>query len=271
MKRLERTKIVNGRAYHNFKCTCGRIVERRSDTSATSCGCLQKSKLLKNKDLPADTPFTLLEPVVDQKTKVLVRCVCGHIFKAQPTVIFRPETKSCSKCKNISKEYESIGGVRNHPAYTILDGMKQRCYNENSDVYKYYGGAGITICDDWLNSYVTFCQWADNNGFKPGLTIDRINVDLGYTPNNCRWVPKIDQRENKHMQHNNTSGFVGVSFLKTLGKFESYYNYNGKKHNFGYYNTALEASQAREQALKENKIKYNRQGKLNGEFYTEQS
>ena len=84
------------------------------------------------------------------------------------------------------------------------------------------------MCEEWLNSSTLFCLWADSNGYAPGLTIDRVDVDLGYSPKNCRWVSKLDQRENKYMQHNNTSGYVGVSYLKTRKKYEAYYTHNGK-------------------------------------------
>lgn len=270
MKRLEKTKTVNGRTYHNFQCACGVITERRSDSKVSNCGCITNQKLLKNKKLPINSPFTLLEPIIDQKSRVLVRCKCGHEFKAHTTVIFRETTKYCRKCQNITEEYADIGGVRNHPAYNILDGMKHRCYNKESESYKYYGAIGVTICDEWLHSYIKFCLWADSNGFKPGMTIDRLDVNLGYSPDNCRWVSKTDQRENRHTQHNNTSGFTGVSFFKKLGKFESYYTYDNVKYRCGYFDTALEAHEAREKQLREKQINYNRQGKINETIHSRQ-
>ena len=120
MKRLEKTQRINGRWYNNFQCFCGKVVEKRSDCMVSDCGCILSSKLLKNKELPKGSPFTLLEPVTNQNVLVLVRCKCGREFKAQPDVIFRLKTKSCLKCRNVVKEFASIGGVRQHPRVSQL-------------------------------------------------------------------------------------------------------------------------------------------------------
>lgn len=77
------------------------------------------------------------------------------------------------------------------------DEMKQRCYNSNSSVYKHYGGRGIKVCDEWVNSFENFYKWSINNGFDPELTIDRINVNGNYEPSNCRWVSWEVQARNR--------------------------------------------------------------------------
>lgn len=70
----------------------------------------------------------------------------------------------------------------------IHSNMIQRCYNPNSPFYTRYGGRGIKVCDEWKNSKKAFKLWAINNGYRDDLTIDRINNDNGYYPQNCRWV-----------------------------------------------------------------------------------
>lgn len=80
--------------------------------------------------------------------------------------------------------------------YTIWKSMKQRCYNPNNRYYKDYGGRGITMCNEWLLSYYAFETWAFLNGYKENLSIDRIDVNKGYAPNNCRWVSWIVQNNN---------------------------------------------------------------------------
>lgn len=96
----------------------------------------------------------------------------------------------------------------------IFRGMKSRCYNKNTPQYKDYGGKVITICDEWLNSemintnrgrwskgYDAFRNWAFANGYKDGLTIDRIDCNKGYSPKNCRWVTMKEQCNNKTNNH----------------------------------------------------------------------
>ena len=90
--------------------------------------------------------------------------------------------------------------------YTILAGMKQRCYYPQNREYKSYGGKGITICEDWLN-YESFKRWAIENGYNDSLTIDRIDNTKGYCPSNCRWIsPKeqsLNRTDNRMIEFNN--------------------------------------------------------------------
>lgn len=81
--------------------------------------------------------------------------------------------------------------------YKRWDGMKQRCFNKNSDAYKHYGKRGIKMCKEWEVSYVSFRDWAISHGYEEHLTIERIDVNGDYCPNNCKWIPKADQLRNK--------------------------------------------------------------------------
>lgn len=88
--------------------------------------------------------------------------------------------------------------------YGIWQNMKNRCRNPKVRCYKYYGGKGISVCGEWNESFVCFRDWAINNGYTDELTLDRIDVNGNYCPENCRWVPFAEQGFNKHntIKHN---------------------------------------------------------------------
>ena len=93
--------------------------------------------------------------------------------------------------------YNIKHGLSNHRLYHIWSTMKQRCYNKKAPKYKDYGARGIRVCQEWLNDFQAFYNWAMDNGYKENLTIDRIDVDKGYSPGNCHWADVIEQNNNK--------------------------------------------------------------------------
>lgn len=87
-------------------------------------------------------------------------------------------------------------GLCTHPLNVMWRGMKERCQNPNAENYKWYGGIGISICDEW-QSFENFYNWAVKNGWRNGLSIDRINGNFGYSPDNCRFVDISTQCRNR--------------------------------------------------------------------------
>lgn len=75
--------------------------------------------------------------------------------------------------------------------------MKERCYKPSNDNYKYYGALGITICDEWLNDFSAFAHWSISNGYADNLTIDRIDVNGNYCPENCRFITRAENNKNR--------------------------------------------------------------------------
>jgi len=103
------------------------------------------------------------------------------------------------------KQYEKHGS-RHTRLYNIWHGMKQRCFNPNDPNYKYYGGRGAVVCDEWL-SFVSFKEWAESNGYDDTLSIDRIDPTSDYCPQNCRWIPLSENSrragKRSNYQHDN--------------------------------------------------------------------
>lgn len=120
--------------------------------------------------------------------------------------------------------------------------MKERCRTSN----KYYGGRGIRVCDRWINNYPNFLE---DMGERPkGHTIDRVDVDGNYTPENCRWADRYTQTRNSRTQQNNTSGKRGVTFNKRINKWRAYLYQYGECIHLGYFNRVEDAITARIQA-----------------------
>ena len=101
--------------------------------------------------------------------------------------------------------------------------MLNRCHNPDSSNYYKYGAKGVSVCDSWRYSFESFRDWAVNNGYKAGLTIDRENVYEGYFPNNCRWVAKSIQQLNKRVW----SKTPYISFNSAKGKWRGRITNNG--------------------------------------------
>lgn len=118
--------------------------------------------------------------------KLIVQCkICGNIYEQWQNNYYIEQ----DPCRCTTK-------VKNQRLYRTYFNMIHRCYREKQSDYSRYGGCGITVCDEWRNSYKAFETWALNNGYSDDLTIDRIDSSLGYSPDNCRWVDTIFQGNN---------------------------------------------------------------------------
>lgn len=117
------------------------------------------------------------------------RCNCGRLFVGKINAVKVGHKSSCG-CK---RDGRPTHGLSRHPLYRKWSGMITRTTNSNEECYHRYGGRGIKVCDEWRNDFKNFYDWAISNGYKDGLTIDRIDVNGNYEPSNCQW---LTMREN---------------------------------------------------------------------------
>lgn len=126
------------------------------------------------------------------------RCECGTEAEIDSYSLRSGNSHSCG-CyqKEVASKTHRKHGFTRKRLYRIYYKMKERCYKPTNDNYKYYGGLGITICDEWLNSFPKFAEWALANGYADNLTIDRKDNTKGYSPDNCRWITIQEQQGNR--------------------------------------------------------------------------
>ena len=141
--------------------------------------------------------------------------------------------------------------------YRVWDSMKTRCSNPRHKDAKYYYEKGVSICSDWSTNFDSFYEFAKNAGYRHGLTIDRINNEGNYEPNNCRFVErKIQTRNTRIIYSNNTSGYRGVHLHTASNKWVAKLKINGKIKLVGYFSSSLEAAIARDDFIIKNNLEH---------------
>lgn len=168
--------------------------------------------------------LTVIHRVFDPNRKGvywLCRCDCGKEKVVSADNLRSGKVKSCGCIRGNNLKTHGLSGLRLH---RIWKAMKTRCLNPNSANYKYYGGRGISICDEWLNDFEQFYQWAMQNGYTDDMTIDRINSNGNYSSDNCRWISmpeqNLNRRSNRFIEYNGES--------KTIKEWADIYGINYK-------------------------------------------
>lgn len=150
--------------------------------------------------------LTVLKKAETGRTTWVCKCSCGNVVLVHANVLLNSKTISCG-CAERENSSHFGDKTRTHGEsktrlYKTYRGMIDRCYNPNLKIYAGYGARGIRVCDEWKNSYTAFRDWAISAGYVEGLgrtlqSIDRIDVNGDYCPENCRWATAKVQQKNK--------------------------------------------------------------------------
>ena len=173
---------------------------------------------------------------------------CGKEFETMVQSVKCGNTKSCGcQRKGVNKTH----GLTHHNFYNTWKGMIKRCNNLKS---KDYGARGITVCEEWqdVTNFVAWCDLTHPN--IEGLSLDRIDNDKGYSPDNCRWADRSIQSINQRMKVTNTSGYNGISWNKKNSNWKAVIGINTKKVYIGSFLTIEEAALARDNYIIENSL-----------------
>ena len=144
-----------------------------------------------------------IKPSTGGRVKLKCLCDCGNTVFCFPYQFSSGEVKSCGCLPKVNrgKHYwdnnRKTHGLSKHPFYKKWNDMVRRCYNQNEPAYLKYGARGITVCEEWRYSPDKFIEWCEKtHPGNPKLTIDRIDGEKGYSPDNCRWVTQLEQVHN---------------------------------------------------------------------------
>lgn len=119
-------------------------------------------------------------------------CICGKTKDVRLDGLLNGSSTNCG-CKRQGNRKHGSSRTR---LYNIWLGMKHRCYNPHNSEYNAYGGRGIKVCPEWKNDFGVFEKWAMDNNYAGNLTIERIDVNKGYEPSNCKWITRSEQLKN---------------------------------------------------------------------------
>lgn len=190
----------DGRASKSCRCDCGKlsVVTERDLLSSKSMGCYSCFRKLQSECLIGHifgNWRVVAESSNSVKRKWACICSCGFEKEIRQDTLKSGKTVSCRDCK-INNKNPGIGLKNQHRLYATWNMMKQRCNNPNATDYRYYGGRGITVCDQWLKSFKIFVDEMFES-FEEGKTLDRIDGNLGYYKENCRWATASEQSANR--------------------------------------------------------------------------
>lgn len=216
--------------FFKFKCDCGQEkicnLSRVRNGYIKSCGCLriENQRKMVFKDLTGQkfNYLTVIEYVgsKNKKSMWLCECECGNQTIVDSSSLKSGNTKACGCHMKDGWGNNKTHGMSKTRLYRIWQAMISRCYYEKNKYYQNYGGRGISVCDEWRNNFELFMKWSLNNHYANNLTIDRIDNDKGYSPDNCKWVTRFVQMNNT--RNNRLLDYNGQT--KTVAEWSRYAN-----------------------------------------------
>ena len=235
------------RTMWHCRCDCGNEVDRSSANlrhiPVPSCGCYKRERTSKAKlDNLVGQRFGRLTVLsraenISGLTAWKCQCDCGNTIIVIGNNLKRGHTKSCG-CYRVDHTVsaKTIHGLSNERIYVVWEKIKGRCYDPNNPSYPRYGGRGIVMCDEWRDDPTAFVHWSLEHGYDPHAkygecTLDRIDNNKGYGPENCRWasekVQANNRRSNRLITHNGET--------KTLAQWRDQFGWTQSK---AYYHLA---------------------------------
>ena len=201
---IKRLPMKKSYVEYECLCDCGNTIIKAYSNLVSTVGekCCSNCKTPKVEDISGKRfgRLTAIKYIGKSKGKQTLwecKCDCGNIAIVHQQNLKSEHTSSCG-CYNseVASEREKEHGQSGTRLYNIWHDMIYRCYNSNHRSYKDYGGKGIIVCNEWKDDFEVFRNWAIENGYKENLSIDRIDSDKNYCPENCRWATDIQQANN---------------------------------------------------------------------------
>lgn len=184
----------------------------------------------------------------DKRLTVLWKCICdcGNIKIIRGSDLRNRQTESCGcKRSEVTIKRNITHGKTGTLEHNIWRSMRTRCLCQNNPAYSSYGGRGITICERWMD-FENFFE--DMKECPKGLSIERIDNDKGYLPNNCKWGTRTEQNRNKRVNKESKTGVSGVTWSEQAQKYKANIGVDNELIHLGYFKIMEQAIAVRKEA-----------------------